>query len=90
LLLAAILLGIDYLKPALENDDLVARTWIGEASGATMERFIEIRRARDGEVLANVRSVWVALDARTLRPRRVTAELRSRFLGDADHPRESA
>jgi acyl-CoA thioester hydrolase len=71
---------IDYLKPAVENDSLVARTWVGDASGATMERFIEIRRERDGEVLASVRSVWAALDAQTLRPRRVTAELRSLFL----------
>ena len=71
---------IDYLKPAMEHEELVARTWIGEASGATMDRFIEIRRARDGEILASVRSVWVALDAKTLRPRRVTAELRSLFL----------
>ena len=71
---------VDYLKPAVENDKLVARTWIGVASGATMERFIEIRRERDGEVLASVRSVWVVLDAKTLRPRRVTGELRSLFL----------
>ena len=71
---------VDYLKPALVNDSLVARTWVGVASGATMERFIEIRRERDGEVLASVRSVWVALDAKTLRPRRVTEDLRSLFL----------
>ena len=70
---------IDYLKPALENDDLVARTWVGAPSGATLERFIEIRRSRDGETLASVRSVWVALDAKTLRPRRVSDQLRSFF-----------
>ncbi len=68
---------IDYLKPALENDELVARTWVGAPSGATLERFVEIRRSRDGETLASVRSVWVALDAKTLRPRRVTVQLRS-------------
>ena len=35
---------IDYLIPALENDELVARTRVGGApSGATLERFIEIR-----------------------------------------------
>src|SRR5271165_1201936 len=54
---------IDYLKPAIENDMLVARTWVGEPIGATLERFIEIRRCADGELLASVRSVWVALDA---------------------------
>jgi acyl-CoA thioester hydrolase len=80
---------IDYLKPALEREELVARTWVGEASGATMDRFIEIRRARDGELIASVRSVWVALDARTLRPRRVTADLRALFL-DTKHETSSA
>ena len=59
---------IDYLKPAVESDELVARTWVGDASGATMERFIEIRRNRDGEVLASVRSVWVALTQRRSAP----------------------
>ena len=38
---------IDYLRPAFENDELVARTWVGELSGATFERFIEIRRPSD-------------------------------------------
>lgn len=78
---------IDYLRPALEHDELIARTWVGEASGATMDRFIEIRRRRDGETITSVRSVWVALDARTLRPRRVTAELRGCFLEANGHVR---
>ena len=70
---------IDYPKPAIENDMLVARTWVGEPIGATLERFIEIRRCADGELLASVRSVWVALDAKALRPRRVTEQLCSFF-----------
>ena len=70
---------IEYLRPAFQDDELLARTWVGEASGATYDRFVEIRRPRDGQVLAQVRSVWVLLDAKTLRPKRVTPELRSRF-----------
>ena len=70
---------IDYLRPAFKDDDLLARTWVGEATGATYERFVEITRPGDNEVLARVRSVWVLLDAKTRRPRRVTDELRSRF-----------
>ena len=77
---------IDYLKPALAGEQLVARTWIGAGSGATLERFIEFRRAADAEVLAAVRSVWVALDARTLRPRRITEELRALFMVDEHSP----
>jgi acyl-CoA thioester hydrolase len=78
---------IDYLKPALANDELTARTWIGSAKGATMERFVEIRRTTDGEILASLRSVWVALDAQSLRPCRITARLRSCFqLHDPPQP----
>jgi len=70
---------IDYIQPAFDGDDLVTRTWVGAASGASFERFAEITRPRDGQTLARVKSVWVALDSKTLRPRRVTAELRARF-----------
>lgn len=80
---------IDYLKPALEHDELVARTWVGQANGATMERFIEIRRPATGDVLASVRSVWVALDAASMRPRRVTPELHARFHDDEPAPEGS-
>jgi acyl-CoA thioester hydrolase len=76
---------IDYLKPALEDDELVARTWVGKASGATFERFSEIRRLHDGELLVRVKSVWVALDPETMRPRRVTETIRGYFETDPAH-----
>lgn len=61
---------VEYLKPALPGDDLTARTWVGEPSGATWERFTEVVRA-DGVVIATARTVWVLVDAATGRPRRV-------------------
>lgn len=70
---------IDYLKPAFADDRLVARTWVGGASGATFERFVEIVRPADAQLLARVRMVWVALDATTQRPRRVPEVLRACF-----------
>jgi acyl-CoA thioester hydrolase len=50
---------------------------VGEASGATWERFIEIRRAGDDRLLARGRSVYAALDPATGRPMRVEAEIRA-------------
>ena len=67
---------VDYKAPAFVGERLVARTWVGEPSGATWERFIEIRRASDDRLLARGRSVYAALDRATGRPRRVDAELR--------------
>lgn len=76
---------IDYLKPAFLNDELEARTWVGELTGATFERFVEIVRADPPQVLARVRTVWVALDPRTQRPRRIPADLLAAF----HQPRQS-
>src|SRR5215470_10017834 len=53
---------IEYLKPGLPGDELLLRTWVGEASGATWERFTEITRAADGLLLVKARTVWVLLD----------------------------
>lgn len=70
---------IDYRRPALLGEALTARTYVGEMNGAKFERFVEIWRMQDGELLAQARSVWVALDARTHRPRRVEPTLRLQF-----------
>ena len=70
---------IDYLKPGFAGDELLIRTWVGEPAGATWERFTEVTRAADGQVLVKARTVWVQLDAATGRPRRVDARLTGRF-----------
>lgn len=70
---------IDFKAPAFVGEELLARTWVGEPSGATWERFIEIRRARDDKLLARGRSIYAALDRATGRPRRVDPALRAPF-----------
>lgn len=66
---------IEYLKPGLPGDELMSKTWVGEPSGATWERFTDIMRSSDGTLLAKARTVWVLLDAATGRPRRVDAKM---------------
>jgi acyl-CoA thioester hydrolase len=68
---------VDYLRPAFEGEEITARTWVGENNGAKWERFTEIER--DDKTLVKAKSIWVALDKQTLRPRRVTSELREKF-----------
>lgn len=70
---------VDYKAPAFVGESLVARTWVGEPSGATWERFIEIRRVEGDRLLATGRSIYAALDQATGRPRRVDARLREPF-----------
>lgn len=68
---------IDYKKPAFENEEITATTWVGEAKTATCERFTEIRR---GEVLlVQARSIWCLIDRETSRPARLTSEMKELF-----------
>ena len=69
---------IDYKKAAVAGDRLVARTWIGEVSRVTSERFVEIRRTT-GELLMHCRSVWVAVSRTSGRPKRFDPALMDRF-----------
>jgi len=70
---------IDYKIPACLGDEIILRTWVGEASRLKFERFTEVRRKIDNQLLAQARTVWVPLDTRTGKPTRVPAEVRAQF-----------
>jgi acyl-CoA thioester hydrolase len=70
---------IEYLRPAFPGEELLLRTWVGEPSGATWERFTEVLRADEDKLLVTARTVWVLLDAITGRPRRVDPALVAPF-----------
>jgi acyl-CoA thioester hydrolase len=68
---------VDYLRPAFEGEEITARTWVGRASAAKSERFTEIRRG--DKILVQAKSIWCALDSKTLRPRRIDDDLKEKF-----------
>lgn len=68
---------IDYLKPAFLGDNLVVKTWVDNFTGVTSDRHCEILRGE--EVLARSRTLWVSLDAKTFRPKRVSEEIAHLF-----------
>src|SRR6266436_5775352 len=70
---------IDYKTPACLGDDLVLRTWVCKASRLTFERFTEIRRSSDGQLLSKARTLWCPINAQTSRPARVSGEVRAQF-----------
>lgn len=70
---------IDYKTPALAGDEVLLRTWVGEATRLTFERHTEIQRKRDLQLLSKARTLWCPISTRTGRPIRVTAELRAQF-----------
>ena len=70
---------IDYKQPANLGDEIVLRTWVGEASRLKFERWTEIRRRENGQLLAQARTLWVPIDSKTGKPTRVSADVRARF-----------
>ena len=70
---------IDYKTPACPGDEIILRTWVGEASRLKFERFTEVRRKIDNQLLANARTLWVPIDWQTGKPTRVSTEVRARF-----------
>ena len=70
---------IDYEAPACLGDEVVLRTWVGKSTRLTFERFTEIRRTGNDQLLSKARTLWCPINAQTGRPTRVSAEVREQF-----------
>ena len=70
---------IDYKTPATLGDEIVLRTWVGKATRLRFERFTEIRRKSDRQLLSTARTLWCPINTQTGRPIRVSAEVRAQF-----------
>lgn len=70
---------IDYKRPAVLGDEVVATTWVGPATRFGFDRLTELRRAVDGKLLARARTVWCPIDRRTGKRADVRPEVRARF-----------
>jgi acyl-CoA thioester hydrolase len=70
---------LDYHRPALPGEEIVEETWVEKLSGAKSERHSRFTRAADGALLVSAVTIWAYVDAKTLRPTRIPAELRARF-----------
>jgi acyl-CoA thioester hydrolase len=68
---------IDYRKPALPGDEVIARTWIGPATRLSFERRTQILRADSREVLAEARTLWCPIDRASGRPAQVSPQVRA-------------
>lgn len=68
---------ITYRKPAFLNDDVIASTVLERYNGARAFYHTVIKRGED--VLAEVKSSWCCLDAKTQRPARIGEHLREVF-----------
>lgn len=74
---------ITYRKPAFLNDaDVFATTVLESIHGA--RAFYETVIKRGEDVLAEVKSSWCCIDAQTLRPARIGAEISAYFFPKGD------
>jgi acyl-CoA thioester hydrolase len=70
---------IDYLRSALEDDELEVTTWISEWSAASCQRSTAIRRVSDDAVLAKAVTTWVYVSLERQRPKRIPESILERF-----------
>jgi acyl-CoA thioester hydrolase len=70
---------IDYKQSAHLGDEIIARTWVGEASEIIFDRHTEILRASDRKLLARAKTSWVPVNRKTGKPVRVDQNVRDRF-----------
>lgn len=71
---------IDYLRPAVEGETLVGRTWVGEApKGARFDRHVAFAGI-DGVERVRARTVWAMIDRARGRPVRIPARVVEPFL----------
>lgn len=70
---------IRYHRPAYEGEELTVSTEVVSASGLRANRHNEVRRARDGELLAEADTEWVWVDPARGRPRPIPRALLEKF-----------
>ena len=69
--------SVKYHKPALLDQLVYVMTRVDELRGARITFLQEVRlEATDGELLASAKSVAACIDALSLRPRRLSVELK--------------
>jgi acyl-CoA thioester hydrolase len=70
---------INYHKPGFLQDDILARTWVGETEGFRSVRFVEIYNAK-GVLLVSASTTWCLIDPASGRPKKITPEIKEALL----------
>ncbi len=70
---------IDYKAASFEGEELKLTTWVEKNEGVKSERHYKIVRIKDDKTLIEAKTVWCLLNAETLRPTKITEEIKSLF-----------
>lgn len=70
---------LDYLAPSFEGESLLLGTWILYTDKLTIRRAYQFIRPADGAVLFRGRTLWVCVDLKTGKVRRMPAEFQEAY-----------
>mgnify|MGYP000671847222 CR=1 FL=1 len=69
--------NISYKSAAVLGDDIKVRTYIDQSRGATSIRVVEMHAAKTNLLLLRSKTEWCLLNKETLRPMRISDEIKS-------------
>ncbi|MDO1558191.1 thioesterase family protein [Brevundimonas sp. 2R-24] len=69
---------VDYFRPLLPGARARARTWVGTPQGPRFDRMVRIEDDQ-GRLCAQGVSTWCLVDAASMRPHRIPAEMLTAF-----------
>ena len=64
---------LDYLGQATLGDEIRIKTWVGDTGGIKSVRHVEFYK--NEKVIVKAKTNWCLVDAKTLRPKRITGEI---------------
>jgi len=71
---------IDYISPAFLEDVIRIHTWIDETNGVKSTRIVHVYR--ENTLVAKSKTVWVLLDAKSKKPKRIGQDILDLFSKD--------
>jgi len=69
---------IEYFAPAFLHDHLMLETWVEGMEG--ISSFRRVRILKGDQVVCSCLSQWIMLDAKSMRPKRITSEIAGLFV----------
>ena len=78
--------NITYKSPAGLDDTILLKTYIENSKGAISTRVVEMYNAKTNAPLVNSKTTWCLLNPETLKPIRITEEIRSIFADVTRNP----
>jgi acyl-CoA thioester hydrolase len=77
--------AIEYLRSAIDGDEILVQTWVATMRKATSLRKYRIVRSGDGELLAEAETLWAFVNFATGQPMRIPREIAAAY-PPADNP----